>query len=516
MSSNKTNDRLQKILLELATQPGNDVCADCKSRVPRWASHNLGIFICVNCASIHRKIGTHITKVKSLTMDSWTKEQVERMKEMGNLNSNAIYNPNELRHPPPPMLTEDERDSELEKYIRAKYEYKRFFDKHALVASKLGPSRSSSILPPRTSSNPTSPASSRPPAIPSSSSSPNSASITQTRSVSQPVLSSLPSAASQPAIQPQPKTQTPLPPSSSPSNQKGGVWNDLLALQSPSANSSLPLQYQQFQTSAGLGSSTNPFSNMTGMNSAGFAPTSTGLPSMIGTGMGTGPNGLTINLGPTPTMGMGLGAGYNSPMSFSAGMAPNPTGTNPFQQQFLPNNPFAQQQPASAGFPASASMLPSAGSAINGLPAGLSTPFMAQQQSPAPSFYPSQASPMIPQSQMQLQSPAPMFSPVPQNPSQLGYGGGMQMQGGHSPQPQMSTTPQLTMSTTPQFVSSPSPHLQMSAGTMGMGMRMNGMNGGQQQMQMPMQQPQMGPGSAGLWGQQQQQPAMFGQQWGGM
>ncbi|KAI0058316.1 Arf GTPase activating protein, partial [Artomyces pyxidatus] len=88
-------ERNQKAVLELATQPGNDVCADCKTRNPRWASHNLGIFIwrapvllgflaapyntvtcSVNCASIHRKIGTHVTKVKSLTLDTWTKEQV--------------------------------------------------------------------------------------------------------------------------------------------------------------------------------------------------------------------------------------------------------------------------------------------------------------------------------------------------------------------------------------------------------------------------------------------------------
>ncbi|KAF8504192.1 hypothetical protein BU17DRAFT_58306 [Hysterangium stoloniferum] len=70
-------DRNQRVLLELVGKPGNEVCADCKARSPRWASHNLGIFICMNCASIHRKIGTHITKVKSVTMDSWSKEQVE-------------------------------------------------------------------------------------------------------------------------------------------------------------------------------------------------------------------------------------------------------------------------------------------------------------------------------------------------------------------------------------------------------------------------------------------------------
>ncbi|CUA68709.1 UBA domain-containing protein 3 [Schizosaccharomyces pombe 972h-] [Rhizoctonia solani] len=82
----------------------------------------------VQCASIHRKIGTHITKVKSVNLDAWTKEQVESVKNTGNLASNAKWNPNESRHPPPTNLEESERDSEMEKYIRAKYESKKFLD----------------------------------------------------------------------------------------------------------------------------------------------------------------------------------------------------------------------------------------------------------------------------------------------------------------------------------------------------------------------------------------------------
>jgi hypothetical protein len=37
----------------------------------------LGVFLCMRCAAIHRKLGTHISKVKSLSMDSWSNEQVE-------------------------------------------------------------------------------------------------------------------------------------------------------------------------------------------------------------------------------------------------------------------------------------------------------------------------------------------------------------------------------------------------------------------------------------------------------
>ncbi|KAI9604051.1 hypothetical protein H4Q26_003661 [Puccinia striiformis f. sp. tritici PST-130] len=95
-------ERHQRILLELLKQPGNEVCADCKTRNPRWASWNLGIFICVKCAGIHRKLGTHITKVKSLTLDSWTKEQVQCMKHWETLNQIRYTSrmAQEIRHPP--------------------------------------------------------------------------------------------------------------------------------------------------------------------------------------------------------------------------------------------------------------------------------------------------------------------------------------------------------------------------------------------------------------------------------
>ncbi|CAE6461160.1 unnamed protein product [Rhizoctonia solani] len=92
------------------------------------------------CASIHRKIGTHITKVKSVNLDAWSKEQVESVKNMGNIASNAKWNPNESRHPPPTNLEESERDSEMEKYIRAKYETKKFLDRKPAVFSSSPPS----------------------------------------------------------------------------------------------------------------------------------------------------------------------------------------------------------------------------------------------------------------------------------------------------------------------------------------------------------------------------------------
>ncbi len=63
---------------------------------------------------------------KSITLDSWTREQINSLRAVGNTASNAIYNPNESLHPPPSSRGGDERDSEMEKYVRRKYESEAF------------------------------------------------------------------------------------------------------------------------------------------------------------------------------------------------------------------------------------------------------------------------------------------------------------------------------------------------------------------------------------------------------
>ncbi|CAG8670524.1 14479_t:CDS:2, partial [Rhizophagus irregularis] len=112
------NEKNERILLEMTKQPGNDTCADCGAKGPRWASHNLGVFLCIRCGGLHRKMGTHISKVKSISLDSWTPEQIENMRQWGNLKANAKWNPHSELHPVPVNAS----DSEMERYIRNKYE----------------------------------------------------------------------------------------------------------------------------------------------------------------------------------------------------------------------------------------------------------------------------------------------------------------------------------------------------------------------------------------------------------
>ncbi|KAK5082816.1 Protein gts1 [Lithohypha guttulata] len=138
--SKREQARNERELQDLLRVPGNSQCADCGARNPSWASWNLGIFVCMRCASIHRKLGTHISKVKSLSMDKWSSEQVESMKQRGNTASNKIYNPKNKR--PDIPLDADEVDSAMERYIRKKYQEKSLVDGRPEPPSRAEPSPS--------------------------------------------------------------------------------------------------------------------------------------------------------------------------------------------------------------------------------------------------------------------------------------------------------------------------------------------------------------------------------------
>ncbi|KCV71785.1 hypothetical protein H696_01202 [Fonticula alba] len=119
MSSEQRN---RNALMELVGRPENKTCADCGEKGPRWASWNIGCFICMNCAGVHRRLGTHISRVKSITLDNWTDEQLASIASKGNANVNAIYDP----HPETRQPRDLKNSTNLERFIRDKYEAKIF------------------------------------------------------------------------------------------------------------------------------------------------------------------------------------------------------------------------------------------------------------------------------------------------------------------------------------------------------------------------------------------------------
>merc|ERR1739838_35512 len=61
-------------LHELLQIGGNRSCADCGVGAPDWASVNIGVFICVNCSGIHRMLGVHISRIRSVRLDQWAED----------------------------------------------------------------------------------------------------------------------------------------------------------------------------------------------------------------------------------------------------------------------------------------------------------------------------------------------------------------------------------------------------------------------------------------------------------
>ncbi|KAJ4773226.1 ARF-GAP domain 1 [Rhynchospora pubera] len=72
---------------------GNDICADCGAPEPDWASLNLGVLLCIECSGVHRNLGVHISKVRSLTLDVrvWEPSVINLFQSLGNTFANSIW-----------------------------------------------------------------------------------------------------------------------------------------------------------------------------------------------------------------------------------------------------------------------------------------------------------------------------------------------------------------------------------------------------------------------------------------
>ncbi|XP_029958053.1 arf-GAP with Rho-GAP domain, ANK repeat and PH domain-containing protein 3 [Salarias fasciatus] len=113
----------------------NRTCADCKAPNPDWASINLCVVLCKNCAGQHRGLGSMVSKVQSLKLDTsvWSNEIVQLFIMVGNDRANDFW---AARVSPADELDCDASPEQRRDFITQKYKEGRFRLPHPMFGSQ--------------------------------------------------------------------------------------------------------------------------------------------------------------------------------------------------------------------------------------------------------------------------------------------------------------------------------------------------------------------------------------------
>ncbi|KAJ9579785.1 hypothetical protein L9F63_004570 [Diploptera punctata] len=118
----KQDEKHLKILRELVSLPANKECFDCHQRGPTYINMTIGSFVCTSCSGLLRGL-TPPHRVKSISMASFSPEEVELIKSRGNEYCRRIwmglYDANHAHD------TKDEQ--QIKDFMIAKYEKKRYY-----------------------------------------------------------------------------------------------------------------------------------------------------------------------------------------------------------------------------------------------------------------------------------------------------------------------------------------------------------------------------------------------------
>uniref|UniRef100_A0A8C5TYB0 ArfGAP with RhoGAP domain, ankyrin repeat and PH domain 3 n=1 Tax=Malurus cyaneus samueli TaxID=2593467 RepID=A0A8C5TYB0_9PASS len=113
----------------------NKYCADCWAQSPDWASINLCVVICKQCAGQHRSLGSNISKVQSLKLDTsvWSNEIVQLFIVLGNDRANRFW---AARLPAGEAITPDSSAEQRRDFIARKYREGRYRLPHPQYATQ--------------------------------------------------------------------------------------------------------------------------------------------------------------------------------------------------------------------------------------------------------------------------------------------------------------------------------------------------------------------------------------------
>jgi ADP-ribosylation factor GTPase-activating protein 1 len=77
-------DSIPEALIQISNIDGNSTCVDCGAADNDWASLGFAVLVCIECAGHHRSLGTHITSIRSISMDMWSEDQIMKLAIGGN------------------------------------------------------------------------------------------------------------------------------------------------------------------------------------------------------------------------------------------------------------------------------------------------------------------------------------------------------------------------------------------------------------------------------------------------
>ncbi|KAK7164187.1 hypothetical protein R3I94_002798 [Phoxinus phoxinus] len=105
----------------------SEVCADCSSSDPRWASVNRGVLICDECCGVHRSLGRHNSQVRHLSNTSWPPTQLQMVQTLYNNGANAIWehtllDPSSIMSGKRKANPQDKIHPNKAEFIKAKYQ----------------------------------------------------------------------------------------------------------------------------------------------------------------------------------------------------------------------------------------------------------------------------------------------------------------------------------------------------------------------------------------------------------
>ena len=77
-------DLADEDLIPIVQIESNQNCNDCGKINPHWCSITNAVLLCPSCARNHKKFNINISRIKSLEVDDWSKEDIYRLKIGGN------------------------------------------------------------------------------------------------------------------------------------------------------------------------------------------------------------------------------------------------------------------------------------------------------------------------------------------------------------------------------------------------------------------------------------------------